>query len=767
MSSRSVALRQVVMATLIILSLAGSSLIVSPTQVNADSPACISSEDCLAQMNLAEKIGQMTQVNHSAVLANPEAIRDYFIGSLLSGGGAGPTGGPGGTASDWADMYDNYQSFALQTRLGIPLIYGVDAVHGHNNVVGATIFPHNIGLGATRDTDLVQEIEHLTALEVAGTGIDWTFAPVVAVPRNERWGRTYEGFGEIPELVGPMGAAAIKGFQGWPTDLSAPDTILATAKHYVGDGGTTDGRDQGNTEVDEQTLREIHLAPYIDAIEAGTGSVMISFSSWNGVKMHGNSYLINDVLKGELGFDGLVVSDWAGINQIPGNYNSDVRTSINAGIDLIMVPTNYTRFINTLNEEFAAGNVSMERIDDAVLRILKAKFDLDLFNHPYTDRSYTTTVGSAEHRAVARQAVRESLVLLKNEGILPLPKDLDQVFVGGKNADNLGYQMGGWTISWQGGSGDTTIGTTILEAIQDTVSADTTVNFSQTCEGVSGDAAIIIVGETSYAEGFGDRRPPFGTLDLAPEDIACIDNAVSSGIPTVVVLISGRPMIITDEIASVDGFVAAWYPGSEGQGVADMLFGYSNYTGKLPHTWPETMDQIPINFGDEVYDPLFPYGFGLSYQPYPIAVNVDTIAGAQIGQELPDILDGGGRGNFGWLTWTGEPSEVALANSLMPPGDSDSYTNPDDPDDHVLSAGDWVYGSPGIMNADATRLALEELKEGVITVPVWDTVSGEGSTLMYHVVGFARIQITGFNLPRNQVSAIYQGGVVWSALLGE
>ncbi len=385
---------------------------------------CTSTADCLSKMTLDEKIGQMTQANKNA-LTTPSDITTYYLGSLLSGGGEGPNGS-GGTATEWANMYDNFQSYALQTRLKIPLIYGVDAVHGHNNVYGAVIFPHHIGMGATRDAALVQQADQVTRNEVLGTGIDWVFAPCVCVPRDDRWGRTYEGYGEDPALVSSMGVASIKGFQG--TGLSST-TVMATAKHYIADGGTTFGTgdsgyliDQGDAQISESELRAIHLPPYQSAVQNGVGSVMISYSSWNGVKNHGNQYLITTVLKGELGFQGIVVSDWAGIDQLPGDYASDVRTAINAGIDMVMVPSNYKTFISTLRTEVTAGRVPMSRIDDAVTRILNAKFALGLFSQPFTDRAYTAQVGSPAHRAVARQAVRESLVLLKNNGVLPLSK---------------------------------------------------------------------------------------------------------------------------------------------------------------------------------------------------------------------------------------------------------------------------------------------------------------------------------------------------------
>lgn len=559
--------------------------------------------DLLSRMSLDEKIGQMTQAERDA-LEDIKDIATYHLGSLLSGGGSTPSPN---TPEAWADMYDSYQEQALSTRLGIPLIYGADAVHGHNNVKGAVIFPHNIGLGATRNPELIGEIGRITALEVAGTGVDWTFSPCLAVFRDERWGRTYESFGETPELVSLLGGAIVRGYQG--ADLGNGETILATAKHWVGDGGTTGGVDRSNTEVDEQTLRSIHVAPYVEAINAGVGSVMVSQSSWNGVEMHASAYLINDVLKGELGFEGFVVSDWEAIDQIPGDYQSDVRTAINAGLDMIMVPYEFVTFIDTLRDAVESGDVPMERIDDAVGRILRAKFQLGLFENPYTDRDLTGLIGSAEHREVARQAVRESLVLLKNDNaLLPLPKDLSHIHVAGRNADDLGSQCGGWTITWQGRNGNITAGTTILEAIRNTVSENTSVTFSRDGSGAEGaDVGIVVVGETPYAEWEGDKSD----LGLSKADVNGIDAVREAGVPVVVILVSGRPMIVEPELENWDALIAAWLPGTEGQGVADVLFGNYSPTGKLPCSWPRTMDQVPINYGDPDCDPLFAYGFGL------------------------------------------------------------------------------------------------------------------------------------------------------------
>ena len=559
----------------------------------------------LSQMSLDEKIGQMTQAERSA-LQNISDIKTYYLGSLLSGGGSAPSTN---SAQAWADMYDYFQNFALQTRLKIPLIYGIDAVHGHNNVVGATIFPHNIGLGCTRNSQLIEQAARATAEEVSGTGIDWTFAPCIATVRDERWGRTYEGFGETPELSVMMANAMVRGYQG--TNISDYGNILACAKHFLGDGGTLGGDDQGNVVADEQTIRQLHLQGFISAINAGVKSIMISYSSINGLKMHGSKYWITDVLKVELGFKGFVVSDWQGIDQLPGDYKSDIETSINSGIDMVMVPNNFKEFIQYLKELVNENRVSVERIDDAVRRILTVKFELGLFEKPYTDRSLTPTVGSAAHRSIARQCVRESLVLLKNQNnFLPLSKSINHILVAGKNGLDIGNQCGGWTISWQGSSGDITTGTTVYQGIKNAVPSSTTVSYSFNGSSTQGaDVAIVVVGETPYAEGNGDRND----LSLSSEDITTINNIKNAGIPYVIVLISGRPMIITNEIVDCNAFIAAWLPGTEGQGIADVLFGDYNFTGKLSHSWPRSMNQIPINYGDASYDPLFSYGFGLTY----------------------------------------------------------------------------------------------------------------------------------------------------------
>jgi len=561
--------------------------------------------DLLLRMTLEEKVGQMTQADHAAV-SNLQDVRNYYLGSILSGGGSDPAAG--NDAIHWADLYDAFQAEALQTRLHIPMIYGIDAVHSHSNVTGAVIFPHNIGLGATRNADLIEQAGRITAIEIAATGIDWTFAPCVAVPQDERWGRTYEGFGETPELAELMGGAAIRGLQ--TDNLNSSTSIVACAKHYIGDGGTMYGVDQGNTVIPESELRAVHLPGYIEAIANDVKTIMASYSSWNGLKLHGHSYLLNDVLKGELGFQGFVVSDWTGIDQLPGDYTSDVETSINAGIDMVMVPNEYPQFFNTLVSLVGSGAVPMDRIDDAVARILRVKFELGLFENPMADRSNLPLVGSEDHRAVARQCVRESQVLLrKNDSVLPLPDQNIKVLVAGEHADNIGLQCGGWTIEWGGASGEITPGTTILEGLRELAP---NVEFVYDAEGQfnddDADYVIAVIGEQPYVEYMGDTSD----LTVQESQIRMVRNLKHHGLPVITLLVSGRPMIIPHVLHNSDAFIASWLPGTEGAGIAEVLFGHHTPSGLLPMTWPKSMAQIPINVGDSSYDPLFSYGFGIT-----------------------------------------------------------------------------------------------------------------------------------------------------------
>jgi len=595
-------------------------------------------EDLLRRMTLEEKVGQMTQAERGAVTNDASLVATWGLGSVLSGGGSVPTPN---TPEAWADMVDRFQAAALQTRLQIPILYGVDSVHGHGNLLGATVFPHNIGLGSTWDPELVKRVEHVGAEETRATGPQWAFAPCVCVARDTRWGRTYESFSESPALVSKF-AAAIEGFQG--KNLAATDRVLASAKHFAGDGDTEFGSaagdytiDQGITVTNRQDFARFDLAPYLPAVgKYDVGTVMPSFSSidWtedgvgNPIKMHANRELITDLLKGKLGYDGFVISDWEGIHQLPGDWAEQVRTGVNAGIDMFMEPNAYQSFETTLLDEVHAGRVSQARIDDAVRRILTKKFELGLFEKPYTDRTHLADVGSAQHRALAREAVAKSQVLLKNSGgLLPLKKNA-KVYVAGRNADDLGNQAGGWTLSWQGASGQHRIpGNTILDGIRQVApQAQVTYSKDGSAPTAGSDVAVVVVGETPYAEGFGDvggpqwaydpedagvpREPK--SLDLQPVDRAVIDKVCGAIAKCVVLVVSGRPQVIPSaELSTIDSLVASWLPGSQGEGVADVLFGNRPFTGKLSHTWPRSADQEPINVGDPNYHPLYPFGWGL------------------------------------------------------------------------------------------------------------------------------------------------------------
>jgi len=608
--------------------------------------------DLLGRMTLAEKIGQMTQAERGAVTDNPAVIAEWLLGSVLSGGGSTPATN---TPAAWLEMVNQFQAQAMSTRLQIPLVYGIDAVHGHGNVNGATIFPHNIGLGGTRDTRLIEDIGRATATEVRATGIPWNFSPCLCVARDERWGRTYESFSEDPALVAKM-SAIIDGLQG--RRLSDEDSVLATAKHYAGDGDTefdqaiaddNEGKewfeqrytiDQGITRTNRADFARFDFAPYPTAIgRHDVGSVMPSFSSidWtedgvgNPTKMHAQRELITDLLKRRTDFDGFVISDWEGIHQIPDPDNPDnggltafkVRVGVNAGTDMFMEPFSAKQFEDLLLAEVNAGRVSRARIDDAVRRILRQKFRLGLFERPFAPADNLDEVGSAAHRALARRAVAETQVLLKNSGgLLPLAPRGD-IYVAGRNADNIGNQSGGWTIQWQGVSGDIIPGTTILEGIRQ-VAPRARVTFSEDASAptTGADVGIVVVGETPYSEGFGDiGGPECGfcspvqleekSLSLQAGDRAVIDKVCGAISKCVVLVVSGRPQVLTDQLATMDALVASWLPGSEGAGVADVLFGRRDFTARLSMTWPRTEAQVPINVGDASYQPLFPFGWGL------------------------------------------------------------------------------------------------------------------------------------------------------------
>ncbi len=591
-------------------------------------------KEVINQMTLAEKVGQMTQpdINSIKDLHNIKKLR---LGSILSGGSSDPK--TGNELHDWANLYSKCQSYALSTRLGIPILYGVDAVHGHNNLIGAVIFPHNIGLGCTRNPELVEKIMRVTAEEVRASGIQWTFAPCLTVPLDIRWGRTYEGFSEDPEIVTSFSAAAVRGLQG--DSLSDEGSVVACAKHWVGDGCTTyrteNGGaklDQGNTEVSQEELLKTHVAPYIPAIDAGVATIMPSYSSWNGIKCSGSKYLLTELLKEELGFEGFLISDYNAIDQLDtsgdavasvesSNASGQVRTShykqcieisINAGMDMVMVTDHYKDFIRDLTELVEEGLVPMTRIDDAVTRILRVKFAAGMMGPEAKVKPVTklqADFGSPAHREVARQAVAESLVLLKNtDGLLPLKDQPDRIHVTGRGANDLGMQCGGWTIHWQGFSGSITTGTTLLEGIKAAAAPGTEVSFSSDGSGAEeADVTIVVLGENPYAEMQGDRTD----LQLSSEDHAIFEAAQSSGGKVIVVVLSGRPVILGKVLHQADAVVAAWLPGTEGAGVSDVLFGDQPFKGQLSFAWPKSIAGVPSS-DPKAEEPLFPLGFGLN-----------------------------------------------------------------------------------------------------------------------------------------------------------
>lgn len=550
-------------------------------------------EALLGEMTLDEKLGQMTMsIWHNNV--SPQVIREKAIGSVIHT--EGPV--PGEAAADWVAKFNEFQSEALRTRLGIPLLVGVDAVHGQNTFEGAVIFPHNIGMAATRNLSLVQRAAEITAIETAGTGFNWTFSPCIAMPQHEHWGRVYEGFSEDRDLTIAATRASVRGHQG--DDLSARHTIAATAKHYLADGATEGGVEGGNAVMSDATMRAVHLPTYAAAVEEGVAAIMVGFNSYNGVNMHQNRYLVTEVLKGELGFDGVVLTDWDG-----GQRFGPAHTVINAGVDVAMQPGNHEEFMADLKSSVLDGTVSMSRIDDAVGRILRLKFRLGLFADPYARDEFSSRVGAPEHRAVARQAVRESLVLLKSEnGALPLDP-AEPVAVVGAHADNSGLQSGGWSIHWQGQTESYRGATTILGGIREVASA---VEYAEACRAdMAAETAVVVVGEQPYAEFKGDTDELF----LSAEHKSLVRGCKELGKRVVVILISGRVLAIEPELQMSDAFIAAWLPGSEGGGVADFLYAVDGFrpTGKSPYAWPREVADLPLAIDDE--RALLPFGFGL------------------------------------------------------------------------------------------------------------------------------------------------------------
>lgn len=564
-------------------------------------------DSLLALMTLNEKIGQMTQVRHFDDITDND-ISTKYIGSVIHT--QGPT--PGKDALEWQERFVSLQKIALSSRLGIPLLIAVDAVHGQNTFDGATIFPHNIGLGATRNPKLVEEIAAITAIETQATGFNWTFSPCIAIPYNEKWGRVYEAFSESTSLTSKLAKASVKGHQG---ELSSPRTVMATAKHFVGDGATDFGTEGGNTSLTMKQISEFLIPPYREAVEAGVGSVMVSFNSILDVSMHAHKELITDTLKIGMGFDGIVVTDWKGYSRFGAN------AIINAGVDMVMaVDGDLDLFQKGIKEGIINEEISPKRIDDAVRRILRQKFRLGLFENPFPDPDLITKIGCIDHRNKARQATRESLVLLKNENkLLPLDKKMKKIVVVGEHANSSGLQSGGWTIWWQGTHENYKGATTLLDGIKSTSKGLVVYDKNASEQHADADAAIIVVGETPYAEIFGDIGDGSGVhkLTLSEAHQNYINTYADLGVRTVVILISGRPLVVTDQIEKSNAFIAAWLPGSEGDGVAEVLFGDYDFKGKLPHSWPKSLENFEAKYGPNFWDqsitPLFEIEYGLHY----------------------------------------------------------------------------------------------------------------------------------------------------------
>ncbi len=573
----------------------------------------------LKDMTVEEKVGQVIQPEWKSI--KPEEVATYHIGSIENGGGAVPGGNKHSTVKDWVDLIEPYYQASIDpkaNRVVIPLIWASDAVHGHNNVYGATLFPHNVALGAAHDPDLIKRIGAATAAEVRSTGMDWSFAPTIAVARDDRWGRTYESYSEDPKIVTQYAAAMVSGLEGEGATFLDKDHVISTAKHFLGDGSTDGGRDQGDSLVSEADLIRLHAAGYVGAINAGTQSIMASYNSWHGTKMHANKALLTDVLKGRMGFDGFIMGDWLAHGQIPGCTNSDCAPAFNAGLDIFNQPQDWKLLYANLVREVHDGTIPRARLDDAVRRILRVKFRAGVFDEPSPANRVNTfkPIGSPEHRAIAREAVAKSLVLLKNTGVLPI-KAAATVLVAGDGASNIAMQSGGWTLSWQGadnGPNDFPGATSIYEGLKAQIeAAGGQAMFSP--DGTSPqkpDVAIVVFGETPYAEFQGDQTDVALHHDNI-ESLELIKKLKSQGIPVVAVLLSGRPLYVNPQINAADAFVAAWLPGSEGEGVADVLLGKRDFSGKLAFSWPKRPDQTPLNVGDTSYDPQFAYGYGLSY----------------------------------------------------------------------------------------------------------------------------------------------------------
>ncbi len=694
-------------------------------------------DDLLARMTLEEKVGQVIQAEIRSV--TPDDVREYNLGSVLNGGGSFPGNDKYAAPEDWLALADAFHEASTDTAdggVGIPALWGVDAVHGHNNVIGATLFPHNIGLGAARNPDLIRRIGEITAREVLATGLDWNFGPTVAVARDDRWGRTYESYSEDPEIVVSYARAMVEGLQGrvGSAEFLDEERLIATAKHFLADGGTFEGRDQGDARAGEEELRDIHGAPYVAALDSGAQAVMASFSSWQGRKMHGHKGLLTDVLKGRMAFDGLVVGDWNGHGQLPSCTNGDCAESLLAGLDLFMVPEDWQELYASTLEQARSGEIPSERLDDAVRRILRVKIRAGLLDRGKPSSralgGRTDLLGAAEHRDVARQAVRESLVLLKNNGgLLPISPE-SRVLVAGAAADDIGLQSGGWTLTWQGTGntnddfpGAASIWNGIRQAVEAAGGAAVLSPDGSWTE--RPDAAVVVFGERPYAEGQGDLVD----LEYSPDDksdLELLRRLGDDGIPVVAVFLSGRPLWVNAEINASDAFVAAWLPGSEGAGIADVILRTAedgighDFRGRLSFSWPRSPDQAVLNVGDPEYDPLFAYGYGLTYADAGDLPLLDETRPARPASSL--------------TTDTADPADPADPAAETPGSRTLFAARPTAPwQFFVGSAADWqvevVAGRGRTRGADALTLAPvdREVQEDARSA-VW---SGSGQAQLY------------------------------------
>ncbi len=721
----------------------------------------------MAKMTLEQKVGQTMQADSASV--TPEDVKKYRLGSVLSGGNSAPGPLPYADTASWLEMADKYWEASTDpegVEVAIPVIWGIDAVHGHANLLGATIFPHNVGLGAARDPDLIERIMAATARELVVSGHDWTFAPTLAVPRNDNWGRGYEGFSEDPEIVVSYSNRIVEGLQGThgEADFMAPGKVLSAAKHYIGDGATDYGRDQGDASISEEEMRDLHAVGYLPALKAHVQTVMVSFSSWQNVKMTGNKALITDVLKDRLNFNGFVVSDWNAHGQIPGCSNTDCPEAFNAGIDMFMAPDSWRGLYETTLAHAKSGRIPMERLDDAVRRILRVKLEYDLFDRgaPSTRQHAgdVSLLANAEHRALAREAVRKSLVLLKNNNsILPLDPG-KTVLVVGDGANSIAKASGGWTLSWQGGAhtnDEFPNGQSILSGIQEAVgAAGGTVIFDEDGTGNhSADVVIAVYGEDAYAEFQGDR--PHLDFDEDGFDTSLLAGYQAAGTPVVSVFLSGRPMWVNPEINASDAFVAAWLPGSEGAGVSDLLFRTDpayDFTGRLSFSWPKLASQSELNVGDEDYDPLFAYGYGLSYASNGNLAKLSERSGINTsGSAVGDVFYSGGRAPNPWSLYGVVDEAQTRLNSSVWDGGALSFSGLDRLAQEDSLRITWATGEPYVRFSSHVPVDFMRQSNGAMELAFFVRNAGAAPANLRVAMGCEDDSTCGQGLPVNVTSS--------------